>query len=295
MELFLQQMINGLQVGSIYALIALGYTMVYGIVKLINFAHGELIMVGGYIALSSIPFLIQMNMPLWLCAIVSIVFCALLGMATERIAYRPLRNSPRLSSLITAIGVSLFLQNAFMLIYSPNPKPFPPLFEVEPIEIGSIYVSFGSVITIVISVIIMILLQVFVQKFKLGKAMRAASEDIGAAQLMGINVNHTIGMTFAIGSGLAAVGAIFYGISYPLIEITMGTMLGLKAFVAAVLGGIGIIPGAMIGGLMIGIIESLTKTYISSQLADAVVFAVLVLVLVFKPSGILGKNTREKV
>lgn len=295
LQQFLQQVINGLQLGSIYALVALGYTMVYGIVKLINFAHGEFIMVGGYIALTSIPILMGMNAPLWLCVIFAVIFCALLGVFTERVAYRPLRSSPRLSSLITAIGVSLFLQNAFMLIFNPNPKPFPKLFDVSPIIVGPLQISFGSLLTIGVSVLVMISLQGFVQKTKLGKAMRAVSEDFGAAQLMGINVNHTISMTFAIGSALAAVAAVFYCISYPLVEYTMGTMLGLKAFVAAVLGGIGIIPGAMIGGLIMGVVESLTKAYISSQLADAVVFGILILVLIFKPSGIMGKNTKEKV
>lgn len=292
---FIQQVINGLQLGSIYALVALGYTMVYGIIKLINFAHGEIIMVGAYIALTSVSFLVQMGLPIWLCAFVAVIFCAVLGILTERIAYRPLRNSPRLTSLITAIGISFLLQNAFMLIYSPTPKPFPKMVTAAPINVGSLQISMSALLTIVISIIIMLVLQIFIQKNRLGKAMRAVSEDYGAAQLMGININHTISLTFAIGSGLAAVAAIFYCMSYPLVEYTMGTMLGLKAFVAAVLGGIGVIPGAMIGGLVLGIVESLTKAYISTQLADAVTFGVLIVVLIFRPAGIMGKNTKEKV
>lgn len=292
---FIQQLINGLQLGSIYALVALGYTMVYGIIKLINFAHGEFIMVGAYIALTTVPFLVQAGLPLWMCAFTAIIFCAILGVVTERVAYRPLRNSPRLTSLITAIGISFFLQNAFMLIFSPNPKPFPKMIPVGNVTIGSVQISMSALLTIVISVVIMLLLQTFIQKNKMGKAMRAVSEDYGASQLMGININHTISFTFAVGSGLAAVAAVFYCMSYPLVEYNMGTMLGLKAFVAAVLGGIGVIPGAMIGGLVLGIVESLTKAYISTRLADAVTFGVLILVLIFKPDGIMGKNTKEKV
>lgn len=292
---FIQQVINGLQLGSIYALVALGYTMVYGIIKLINFAHGEFIMVGAYIALTTVPFLVQMGLPIWLCVFTAVIFCAVLGGLTEWIAYRPLRNSPRLTSLITAIGISFFLQNAFMLIYSPNPKPFPKMVTAAPFTVGSLQISMSALLTIILSIIIMAVLQIFIQKNRLGKAMRAVSEDYAAASLMGININHTISLTFVIGSALAAVAAVFYCMSYPLVEYTMGTMLGLKAFVAAVLGGIGVIPGAMIGGLVLGIVESLTKAYISTQLADAVTFGVLIIVLIFRPAGIMGKNTKEKV
>ena len=292
---FLKQLINGLQVGSIYALVALGYTMVYGIVQLLNFAHGDIIMVGAYVALSSIAFFSQAGLPIWLCIIVAIVVCAVLGMVCEKVAYRPLREAPRISSLITAIGVSLFLQNSFMLLYTPNPKPFPKIFDLAPLKIGTFEVSFMSIFTIIVSVVLMILLQIFIKNSKMGKAMRAVSEDDGAAKLVGINVNRTIQFTFALGSGLAAVASILYTSSYPQVVPTMGSMLGLKAFVAAVLGGIGIIPGAMIGGIIMGIVESFTKAYISSQLADAVVFGVLIIVLLVKPSGIMGKYIREKV
>lgn len=293
--MFLMQLINGLQVGSIYALVALGYTMVYGIVKLINFAHGDIIMVGAYVALTVVPFLISVGLPIWLCVIFSVIFCAVFGMLSEKIAYRPLRNSPRISSLITAIGISLFLQNAAMLIFTPNPKSFPKIFDIEPVSFGELQLSMNTIITIIVSVIIMIGLQLFIKNTKVGKAMRAVSEDEGAAKLVGINVNRTIQLTFAIGSALAAVASVLYVSSYPQVTPLMGSMLGLKAFVAAVFGGIGIIPGAMLGGIVMGIIESFTKAYISTQLADAVVFGILIIVLIVKPSGILGKNTREKV
>ncbi len=292
---FIKQLINGLQVGSIYALVALGYTMVYGIVKLINFAHGDIIMVGAYSSILFIPILTGWGLPAWACVVPSIIVCALLGMLSERVAYRPLRHSPRISSLITAIGISLFLENAAMLIFSPNPRSVQKIFDVSSLDLFGIQINFGAIITILISIAIMVLLQMFVKGTKLGKAMRAVSEDEGAAKLVGINVNSTIQLTFAIGSGLAAVGSVLYISAYPQIQPLMGSMLGLKAFVAAVLGGIGIIPGAMIGGLIMGVFESLTKAYISSQLADAVVFGILIVVLLVKPSGILGKNTKEKV
>lgn len=289
---FLQQLINGVHVGSIYALIALGYTMVYGIVKLINFAHGDIIMMGAFIAFVSISVL---GLPLWAVIFIAILFCLVSGVLIEKIAYKPLRSAPRISALITAIGVSLFLENLFFKIFGGNPKPFPPLFNTSPITIGSLQISRITAITIVVSVVLMILLDLFVKKTKTGKAMRAVSEDQGAAQLMGINVNTTISITFAIGSALGAVGGILYSAAYPSIEPFMGVMPGLKAFVAAVLGGIGIIPGAMLGGFIMGIAESFTKGYISSQLADAVVFGILIVVLSVKPSGIFGKNIKEKV
>ncbi len=291
----IKQLINGLQIGSIYALVALGYTMVYGIVKLINFAHGDFIMVGGYISISIIPFLTTLGIPGWLCIVVAIIGCVVIGVATERIAYKPLRQAPRISVLITAIGVSLFLQNLFMAIYSPNPRPFPTIIDKSPVQIGDIQISFATLITIAITIGLMVLLALFVQKTKMGKAMRAVSEDEGAARLMGINVNTTISITFAVGSALAAVASVLYCNAYPLVSPTIGSMLGLKAFVAAVLGGIGSIPGAMVGGIVLGLIESLTKAYISSQLADAVVFGVLILVLIIKPTGLFGKNIGEKV
>ncbi|WP_058485342.1 branched-chain amino acid ABC transporter permease [Defluviitalea phaphyphila] len=289
---FLQQLINGIHVGSIYALIALGYTMVYGIVQLINFAHGDIIMMGAFIAFISITVL---KLPIILVILISVIFCMISGILIEKIAYKPLRNSPRISALITAIGVSLFLENLFMLIFTPNPKPFPNVLKVYQINIGNLQISNLTIITIVVSVILMIGLDFFVKHTKTGKAMRAVSEDQGAAQLMGINVNTTISVTFAIGSALGAIGGILYSIAYPVIDPFMGIMPGLKAFIAAVLGGIGIIPGAMLGGFIMGIAESFTKGYISSQLADAVVFGILILVLSIKPSGIFGKNIKEKV
>ncbi|MBE5780406.1 MAG: branched-chain amino acid ABC transporter permease [Clostridiales bacterium] len=292
----IKQLINGLQAGSIFALVALGYTMVYGIVKLINFAHGDIIMVGAYFSLMAIPMLSSVGLPLWLCAIVAAALCAILGVVTERVAYKPLRNSPRISALITAIGVSLLLQNAFMLLFSATPKPYPSIFGKDSITLGDGFtVSYITILTIVVTVVLMVLLQMFIKRTRVGKSMRAVSEDAGAAQLMGINVNNTISITFAIGSALAAVAAVLYSAAYPLIDPYMGSFLGIKAFVAAVLGGIGSIPGAMIGGFTIGIVESLTKAYISSQISDAVVFLLLILVLLIKPTGIMGKNIGEKV
>jgi branched-chain amino acid transport system permease protein len=290
---FLTYFLNGLQAGSIYALIALGYTMVYGIVKLINFAHGDVMMVGAYVALFSLT---SFNLPLWATVLVTMLFTAVLGVVIERFAYKPLRKSARISALITAIGVSLLLQNLVMLIFSPNPIPFPDPLKAAPVfEIGGLKVSTLTVGTIVAAFILMAILTLFITKTRMGKAMRAVSEDTGAAILMGINVNTTISVTFAIGSALASFAAILYVLAYPQIQPYMGAMPGLKAFVAAVLGGIGIIPGAMVGGMVLGIAESLTKGYISSQFSDAVVFGILILVLLFKPSGLFGRNVREKV
>ena len=292
---FLLQIINGLQIGSIYALISLGYTMVYGIAQLINFAHGDIIMVGAYISLFSIPAFTRMGLPVWLTMIPAVIVCVLLGMFTERVAYRPLRNSPRISNLITAIGVSLFLENLFMKLFTPNTRPFPKVFTQPPITFAGLHLNFGTVVTIIVTIILSIGLQYFMKKTKYGKAMLATSEDYGAARLVGINVDHTIQLTFAIGSGLAAVAAVLYVASYPQVQPLMGSMPGIKAFIAAVLGGIGILPGAVLGGFILGIVESLTRAYISSQLADAFVFAILIVVLLVKPTGILGKNVREKV
>lgn len=292
---FIRYIINGLQLGSVYALVALGYTMVYGIVKLINFAHGDFIMVGGYISVITIPFLSMWGMPGWLCVFAAVAMCALIGVVTERVAYKPLRAAPRISVLITAIGVSLLLQNLFMLIFTPNPRPFPAVFRNGGITVAGISVSYTDLVTILVSVLLMGALQFFVKKTRIGKAMRAVSEDEGAAVLMGIPVNTTISVTFGIGAGLAAVASVMYCAAYPLVEPTMGSMLGLKAFIAAVLGGIGSIPGAMAGGLLLGIAESMTKAYISSKLSDALVFGILILVLLIRPAGIMGKNTGEKV
>lgn len=292
MILFLQQMINGLSVGSIYALIALGYTMVYGIIKLINFAHGEIMMAGAYFA-----FLIAIstNLPFPLVLVFSMIMAALLGMFTEYIAYKPLRNAPRISALITAIGVSFFLQNLALVIFKANPKIMPELIVKKPIIIGTLKIGTVTLTTLVLSIIFMIILDIFVKKTKPGKAMRAVSEDKEAAMLMGINVDRTISITFAIGSALGALGGVLYSITYTQVFPTMGVMPGLKAFVAAVLGGIGLIPGAVLGGFVIGMIETVSKAYISSQWSDAIVFGLLIIVLLFKPTGILGKNEKEKV
>ncbi|WP_101911671.1 branched-chain amino acid ABC transporter permease [Marasmitruncus massiliensis] len=293
--LFIKQVINGIQVGSVYALVALGYTMVYGIVKLINFAHGDFIMVGGYVAVFLIPFLLNMGVPAWVSAVASVAVCALIGVLTEKIAYKPLRGAPSLSVLITAIAVSLFLENLALLLFSSAPRPVSNVFNMQPVNVGPVQFSGISVITIVLSLIIMAALQLFIKGTRMGKAMRAVSEDGKAAILMGISTNRTISLTFAIGSGLAGIAAVMYCAAYPQVQPYMGTMLGLKAFVAAVLGGIGSIPGAMLGGILIGLVESMTKGYISTQLADAVVFSILIIVLLVKPTGIFGKNVGEKV
>ena len=292
MILFLNQLINGLHVGAIYALIALGYTMVYGIVRLINFAHGDILMVGAYTAVVLITML---NLPVPLVIFLVILMCSLFGVLIERVAYKPLRNSPRISSLITAIGVSMLLQNLALLIFSPTPKPYPISLKIPALRIGSLMIGSTTTLTIIISAVLMILLQSFVSKFRAGKSMRAVSEDFDAAQLMGINVNNTISLTFAIGCALAGIGSLLYGLAYPTVSPTLGALPGLKAFIAAVLGGIGIIPGAILGGLIMGLAESLTKAYISSQLSDAVVYGILIVVLLFKPSGLLGRGTSEKV
>ncbi len=290
--LFLNQVVNGLGVGAIYALIALGYTMVYGIVKLINFAHGDILMVGSYTA---VLLMVGAGVPYPIALIASMLVCAVFGVVIERIAYKPLRGAPRICSLITAIGVSYLLQNSAQLIFSANPRPFPTVFQVKPIQVGGISISFVTILTVGVSIVLMILLTLFVQKSRMGKAMRAVSEDTGAAQLMGINVNTTISVTFAIGCALAGIGAFLYCIAYPSVMPTMGSMPGLKAFIAAVLGGIGILPGAMLGGFIMGVAESLTKGFVSTQLSDAVVYGILIVVLLVKPAGMLGKATREKV
>lgn len=291
---FLSQIINGLGIGSIYALVALGYSMVYGIVQLINFAHGDIIMVGAYV---TYLVLVVAGAPLWAAVLASIVFCTVAGILIERVAYRRLltMGAPRISLLITAIGVSIFLQNFSQLLFSSSGKSMPVLFPAVSYDLGSMQISSVTAINILTSVVLMVLLQLLVNKTKIGKAMRATSEDAGAAKLMGINTNITVAFTFGVGSALAAVGAVLYCGAYPLITPYMGGMLGLKAFVAAVLGGIGSIPGAMLGGYMIGVAESLTKAAGGSQVTDAVVFGILIIVLLFKPAGLLGKNVREKV
>ena len=285
------QFINGLNIGSIYALIALGYTMVYGIAKLINFAHGDVIMVGAYISFISMKF----GLPWWLAVIISIVVCAVLGVVMEKVAYKPLRNASRISLLITAIGISYLLQNLFQLIFGANPQPYHAFITLPALNLGGISIQANYYITFSVSVLLMILLTLFVNKTTMGKAMRAVSEDEGAAKLMGINVDTTISLTFAIGCALAAIAGILYANCYPMINPTLGSLPGIKAFIAAVLGGIGSIPGAVIGAFILGMVEAMTKAYISSQLTDTIVFAILILMLVFKPAGILGKNVKEKV
>ncbi len=292
MLLFLSQVINGLSTGAIYALIALGYTMVYGIVRLINFAHGDILMVGSYTA---VLLMVQVGVPFPVALMASMLVCVIFGVAIERVAYKPLRSAPRICSLITAIGVSYLLQNSAQLLFTANPRPFPTVITVEPLVIGGLSISFITVLTVAVAVLLMVLLTLFVQKSRMGKAMRAVSQDTGAAKLMGINVNVTISVTFAIGCALAGVGAFLYNIAYPTVAPTMGSMPGLKAFIAAVLGGIGVLPGAMLGGFIMGVAESLTKGYISSQLSDAVVYGILIVVLLVKPSGLLGNAAREKV
>ena len=291
MNQFFMQFINGLNIGSIYALIALGYTMVYGIAKLINFAHGDVIMVGAYISFISMKF----GLPWWLAVIISIVVCAVLGVVMEKVSYKPLRNASRISLLITAIGISYLLQNLFQLIFGANPQPYHAFITLPALNLGGISIQANYYITFSVSVLLMILLTLFVNKTTMGKAMRAVSEDEGAAKLMGINVDTTISLTFAIGCALAAIAGILYANCYPMINPTLGSLPGIKAFIAAVLGGIGSIPGAVIGAFILGMVEAMTKAYISSQLTDTIVFAILILMLVFKPAGILGKNVKEKV
>lgn len=291
---FLSNLINGLSLGSIYAVIALGYTMVYGIAKMLNFAHGDVIMVGGYIVFSSTSYA---GLNPYVAVLISIIFCTLLGMTIERVAYKPLRNASPLAVLITAIGVSYLLQNLALLIFGAQPKNFTSVVPLESIKLfdGQLVISGEAIVTIAVTVIIMVALVLFINKTRPGNAMRAVSEDRGAAQLMGVNVNGTIALTFAIGSGLAAIAGVLLCSTYSNLSSTTGAMPGIKAFVAAVFGGIGSIPGAMIGGVLIGIIEILGRAYISSQMADAIVFAVLIIVLVVKPTGILGKKIDEKV
>ena len=291
---FLFYLISGLALGSVYAIVALGYTMVYGIAKMLNFAHGDIIMAGGYVAFYACT---KFNLPWYLCIIISVLACIILGVSVEKLAYKPLRTASSLSVLITAIGVSYFLQNSAQLLFGADTKIFPVLLTEGSFKLfnGQLIIPYLTIITIIICVLIMISLTLFINNTKTGKAMRACAEDKGAAQLMGINVDTTISITFAIGSGLAAVASILLCSTYPSLSPTLGSMPGIKAFTAAVFGGIGSIPGALLGGVLLGIIENLTKAYISTQLSDAIVFAVLIVVLLFKPTGLLGKKQNEKV
>ena len=289
---FIEQLINGLRTGSIYALIAIGYTMVYGIAKMINFAHGDIIMVGAYALYFSISVL---GLPVPVALLLTVIVCSVLGVLIEKIAYKPLRKAQPLAVLITAIGMSFFLQSSSLLIFGSTPIPFQSVIPNENIKVGPVTISSITLVTLLVTAVAMILLTLFINKTKLGSAMRAVSEDKGAAELMGINVNSTISMTFAIGSALAAVAGILYISQYQSMKPTLGALPGIKAFVAAVLGGIGSIPGAMLGGILLGLIESVSKAYISTELADAIVFGVLIVVLLFRPSGLLGKKKIVKV
>ena len=294
---FIEQTINGLQTGSIYALIALGYTMVYGIVKLINFAHGDILMVGAYATLIAVSH----GMPLIVAIILSIVICASLGVVIDFFAYRPIRNAPKISALITAIGMSFLLESLALIIFGANPKvidqKYIPAFlsNNNKISLGFLQISMLTIFVIVVTLICMVALNLFIKNTKLGKATRAVSQDTGAAQLMGINVNKTIAITFAIGSGLGALGGALYAIVYPQIEPYMGMLPGLKAFIAAVFGGIGSIPGAMVGGYVLGLLEAYVKGSSLTTWANPIVFGVLILILIFRPNGLFGKNMKEKV
>ena len=292
--IFISNLISGIRLGSIYAIIALGYTMVYGIAKMLNFAHGDVIMIGAY---SAFVALYRANLPLPIALIISIIICTLLGVIIERLAYKPLRQASSLAVLITAIGVSYFLQNLALLIWGSAAKIFPTILDYGSINLfnDQLKLSYQMLITITVCIVIMILLNLFIKKTKIGKATRSCSEDKEAAALMGINVDNIISLTFAIGSGLAAIAALLLCAAYPTITPTLGSMPGIKAFTAAVIGGIGSIPGALLGGLLLGVIEIIVKAYGLSELTDAIAFGVLILVLLFKPTGLLGKKVKEKV
>ena len=291
---FLSYLISGISLGSIYAIIALGYTMVYGIAKMLNFAHGDVIMVGAYVCFFAAS---RFGLPPVVGVLFAMVVCTVLGITIERLAYKPLRNAPSLAVLITAIGMSYFLQNAAQLLWSSNPKVFTSVVGNGAVKLfnGALSISHVTIVTIISCIVIMVLLTTLVQKTKMGKAMRACSEDKAAAQLMGINVDTTISFTFAIGSALAAIAGVLLCSAYPTLTPTTGSLPGIKAFTAAVFGGIGSIPGAFLGGILLGVIEIFAKAYISTQLSDAIVFAVLIIVLIVKPTGLLGHTIHEKV
>ena len=290
----LQYLINGISIGSVYAIIALGYTMVYGIAKMLNFAHGDIIMVGAYISFCVTSYL---GLPAWVSVVAAVAVCTVLGIVIEGLAYKPLRGTPSLAVLITAIGVSYFLQNAAQLIWSSSPKNFTSVVTMKPISLagGKIVITGEVLLTVAACILVMVGLTLFTSKTRTGKAMRAVSEDRDAAQLMGINVNQTISTTFAIGSALAAVAGVLLCSTVPTLQPTTGSMPGIRAFTAAVFGGIGSIPGAMLGGILLGIIETFSKAYLSTQFSDAIVFSVLIVILLVKPAGLLGKYVPEKV
>ena len=289
---FLSYLVNGLGLGSVYAIIALGYTMVYGIAKMLNFAHGDVIMVGAYVAFFALN---RYNLPLVPAVLCAVIVCTVLGVVIERLAYKPLRQATSLAVLITAIGVSYFLQNGAQLLWSSSTKVFPSVISNNSISVAGTSVSYLTLLTIATCLVVMAVLTLFINRTKTGRAMRACSEDKGAATLMGINVNRIISITFAIGSGLAAIASVLLCATYPSVYPTLGSMPGIKAFTAAVFGGIGSIPGAFLGGILLGVIEILAKAYISTQLSDAIVFGVLIVVLLIKPTGLLGRKLSEKV
>ena len=290
----IQYLINGISIGAVYAIIALGYTMFYGIAKMLNFAHGDIIMVGAYISFCVTNYL---GLPSFVSILAAMAVCTILGILIEGLAYKPLRGTPSLAVLITAIGVSYFLQNAAQLIWSSSPKNFTSVVTMKPISLmdGQLVITGEVLLTVVVSALVMVGLTLFTGKTRTGKAMRAVSEDRDAAQLMGINVNQTISMTFAIGSALAAIAGVLLCSTVPTLQPTTGSMPGIRAFTAAVFGGIGSIPGAMLGGILLGIIETFSKAYLSTQFSDAIVFSVLILILLVKPAGLLGKYVPEKV
>ncbi|WP_313187840.1 branched-chain amino acid ABC transporter permease [Lacrimispora sp.] len=293
-SLFFQSLINGLNQGAIYALIALGYTMVYGIIRMINFAHGDFIMIGAYTLFYTIPMMIHAGMPAWISVFLAVVICAAVGVMVEVIAYKPVRRAGSMSALITALAMSLFLENLAMVLFGAKPHNVQKIFDLPSVNVFGVALPLNVILTISIGIVMMAGLQIFIKNTKMGKAMRAVPQDRDASILAGINVNKVITMTFAIGSALAAVAALMYCTKYPRVTNDMGSMMGLKAFIAAVLGGIGVIPGAMLGGILVGLIEIFVKLFLPGWY-EAITYAILIVILLVKPSGILGKNVGEKV
>lgn len=293
-SLFFQNLINGLNQGAIYALIALGYTMVYGIIRMINFAHGDFIMIGAYTLFYTIPLMVNTGMPPWLSVFLAIVICAAVGVIVEVVAYKPVRKAGSMSALITALAMSLFLENLAMVLFGAKPHNVQKIFDLPSINVLGVNLPLNVLLTITIGMVMMVGLQLFIKKTRMGKAMRAVPQDRDASILAGVNVNKVITVTFAIGSGLAAVAALMYCTKYPRVTNDMGSMIGLKAFIAAVLGGIGVIPGAMLGGVLVGLIEIFVKLFAPGWY-EAITYAILIIILLVKPSGILGKNVGEKV
>lgn len=294
LSLFVQSLINGLNQGAIYALIALGYTMVYGIIRMINFAHGDFIMIGSYTLFYTIPVMVNIGMPAWMAVIAAVIVCTIVGILVETIAYKPVRKAGAMSALITALAMSIFLENLAMALFGAKPHNVQKIFTLPTITVAGVAMPLNVLLTIGIGLAMMLLMQIFIKKTKIGKAMRAVPQDRDAAILSGINVDKIITLTFAIGSGLAAIAALMYCAKYPRVTNDMGSMMGIKAFIAAVLGGIGIIPGAMLGGILVGLIEIFVKLYAPGWY-EAITYSILIIILLVKPSGILGKNVGEKV